>query len=148
MKVPFYGHVKQYQAIKEDIDSNVRLVLESGQYVMGPMLERFEQELAGYHGMKYAVGVGNGTDALWLTFLALGIGPGDECVTTTNTFFATAEAIWIANATAIFVDSDSRTNCIDPSRIEAGHHSQNEGAGARPPIWPMRGHEGDPQDRR
>ena len=63
---------------------------------MGPMLERFEQELAAYHGMKYAVGVANGTDALWLTFLALGIGPGDECVTTTNTFFAIAEAIWIA----------------------------------------------------
>jgi dTDP-4-amino-4,6-dideoxygalactose transaminase len=119
MKVPFYGHVKQYHAIKKEIDSNIQLVLESGQYVMGPMLERFEQELAGYHGMKYAVGVGNGTDALWLTFLALGIGPGDECVTTTNTFFATAEAIWIAKATAVFVDSDSRTNCIDPSRIEA-----------------------------
>src|SRR6476660_1942235 len=86
---------------------------------MGPMLERFERELADYHGMKFAVGVANGTDALWLTFLALGIGPGDECVTTTNTFFATAEAIWIANATAVFVDSDPRTNCIDPSRIEA-----------------------------
>src|SRR5947207_7239896 len=119
MKVPFYGHVKQYHAIKEEIDSNIQRVLESGQYVMGPMLERFEQELADYHGMKYAVGVGNGTDALWLTFLALGIGPGDECVTTTNTFFATAEAIWIANATAVFVDSDPRTNCIDPSRIAA-----------------------------
>src|SRR5690348_10941473 len=119
MKVPFYGHVKQYQAIKDEIDSNIQLVLESGQYVMGPMLERFEQELADYHGMKFAVGVANGTDALWLTFLALGIGPGDECVTTTNTFFATAEAIWIANATAVFVDSDPRTNCIDPSRIEA-----------------------------
>ena len=54
-----------------------------------------------------------------LHFLALGISAGDECVTTTNTFFATAEAIWIANATAVFVDSASRTNCIDPSRIEA-----------------------------
>jgi dTDP-4-amino-4,6-dideoxygalactose transaminase len=69
--------------------------------------------------MKYAVGVGNGTDALWLTFMALGIGPGDECITTTNTFFATAEAIWIANATAVFVDSDPRTHCIDPTKLEA-----------------------------
>jgi dTDP-4-amino-4,6-dideoxygalactose transaminase len=119
MKVPFYGHVKQYRGIKEEIDNNIQGVLESGQYVMGPMLERFEHELADYHGMKYAVGVGNGTDALWLTFLALGIGPGDECITTTNTFFATAEAIWIANATAVFVDSAPRTHCIDPSRIEA-----------------------------
>jgi dTDP-4-amino-4,6-dideoxygalactose transaminase len=119
MKVPFYGHVKQYHAIQPQIDANIREVLESGQYVMGPMLKRFEQEFAAYHGMKYAVGVGNGTDALWLTFLALGIGPGDECITAPNTFFATAEAIWVANATAVFVDSDPRTNCIDPSRIEA-----------------------------
>ena len=119
MNVPFYGHVKQYNNIKAEIDSNLQAVLESGQYVMGPMLKRFEQELAEYHGMKYAVGVGNGTDALWLTFRALGIGGGDECITTTNTFFATAEAVWIANATAVFVDSERKTNCIDPSRIES-----------------------------
>jgi len=119
MQVPFYGHVRQYHNLKAEIDANLQEVLESGQYVMGPMLKRFEQELAAYHGMKYAVGVGNGTDALWLAFLALGIGPGDECITTVNTFFATAEAIWIAGATAVFVDSDPRTNCIDPSLIEA-----------------------------
>jgi dTDP-4-amino-4,6-dideoxygalactose transaminase len=94
-------------------------VLESGQYVMGPMLKRFEQELAAFHGTQCAIGVGNGTDALWLTFKALGIGPGDECITTTNTFFATAEAIWITGATAVFVDSDPRTNCIDATKIEA-----------------------------
>src|SRR5438309_2911251 len=119
MNVPFYGHVKKYHNIKSEIDANIHEVLESGQYVMGPMLKRFEQELAAYHGMKYAVGVGNGTDALWLSFMALGIGPGDECITHPNTFFATAEAIWIAGATAVFVDSDPKTNCIDPSKIEA-----------------------------
>ncbi len=119
MTVSFYGHVRQYHNIKAEIDANIHQVLESGQYVMGPMLKRFEKELADYHGMKYAIGVGNGTDALWLSFMALGIGPGDECITTTNTFFATAEAIWIAGATAVFVDSDPRTNCIDPSKIEA-----------------------------
>jgi dTDP-4-amino-4,6-dideoxygalactose transaminase len=119
MNVGFYGHVRQYHNIQDEIDRNIHDVLESGQYVMGPMLKRFEKELADYHGMKYAVGVGNGTDALWLSFMALGIGPGDECITTTNTFFATAEAIWIAGATAVFVDSDPKTNCIDPARIEA-----------------------------
>ena len=119
MKVSFYGHTRQYHGIQEEIDANIQQVLESGQYVMGPMLNRFEQEFAAYHGMKYAVGVGNGTDALWLGFLALGIGPGDECITTTNTFFATVEAIWIGNATAVLVDSDAKTNCIDPDRIEA-----------------------------
>jgi len=119
MTVPFYGHVRQYRSIQREIDANMQEVIESGQYVMGPMLKRFEKELADFHGLKYAVGVGNGTDALWLTFMALGIGPGDECITTANTFFATAEAIWIAGATAVFVDSDPRTACIDPARIEA-----------------------------
>ncbi|MGO9087999.1 MAG: DegT/DnrJ/EryC1/StrS family aminotransferase [Candidatus Sulfotelmatobacter sp.] len=119
MKVAFYGHVRQYHNIKAEIDANIHAVLESGQYVMGPMLQRFEKELAEFHKTKYAIGVGNGTDALWLTFMALGIGPGDECITTTNTFFATAEAIWIAGATVVFVDSDARTNCIDPAKIEA-----------------------------
>src|SRR5579863_1050077 len=118
MTVPFYGHVKQYHNIKAEIDANIHEVLESGQYVTGPMLKRFEKELADYHGAKYAVGVGNGTDALWLTFMALGIGAGDECITHPNTFFATAEAIWIAGATAVFVDSDPKTNCIDPAKIE------------------------------
>jgi len=119
MSVAFYGHVRQYHNIKAEIDASIREVLESGQYVMGPVLQRFEKELADFHGTKYAIGVGNGTDALWLTFKALGFGLGDECITTTNTFFATAEAIWIAGATAVFVDSDARTNCIDPTRIEA-----------------------------
>ena len=119
MNVGFYGHTRQYHNIQAEIDGNIQEVLESGQYVMGPMLKRFEKQLAAYHGMKYAVGVGNGTDALWLSFLALGIGPGDECITTANTFFATAEAIWIAGATAVFVDSDPKTHCLDPSRVEA-----------------------------
>jgi len=119
LTVPFYGHVRQYHNIKAEIDANIKEVLESGQYVLGPMLKKFEAELAEFHGTKYAIGVGNGTDALWLTFKALGIGPGDECITTTNTFFATAEAIWFTGATVVFVDSDPRTNCIDPSKIEA-----------------------------
>ena len=119
LSVGFYGHVRQYHNIKSEIDAKIHEVLESGQYVLGPMLKKFEEELAEFHGTKYAIGVGNGTDALWLTFLALGIGPGDECITTTNTFFATAEAIWIAGATAVFVDSDPCTNCIDPTKIEA-----------------------------
>jgi len=119
LSVAFYGHVRQYHNIRAEIEASIQEVLESGQYVMGPMLQRFERELADFHGTKYAIGVGNGTDALWLTFKALGIGRGDECITTTNTFFATAEAIWIAGATVVFVDSDARTNCIDPAKIEA-----------------------------
>src|SRR5947209_6161059 len=119
MKVEFYGHVRQYHNIKSEIDENIQTVLESGQYVMGPMLKKFEGELAAYHGAKFAIGLGNGTDAIWLALMALGVGAGDEVITHPNTFFATAEAIWIAGATAVFVDSDPKTGCIDPAKIEA-----------------------------
>jgi len=119
MKVEFYGHVRQYRNLQKEIDANLQQVLLSGQYVMGPMLKRFEEELARYHNTKFAIGVGNGTDAIWLALMALGIGAGDEVITHPNTFFATAEAIWIAGATAVFVDCDPRTKCIDPAKIEA-----------------------------
>lgn len=117
MKVPFYGHVQQYLNIKGEIDAKIQEVLMSGQYVQGPMLKKFEAELAEYAGAKYAIGVGNGTDALWMTFMALGLGPGDELITNANTFFATAEAMWIAGCTAVLVDCDENTRCIDPNAI-------------------------------
>ena len=119
MQVGFYGHVRQYKNIQSEIDGNIQRVLESGEYIQGPMLKQFEKELAAFHGTQHAIGVGNGTDAIWLALMALGIGPGDEVITHPNTFFATAEAIWIAGATAVFVDCDPKTKCIDPSKIEA-----------------------------
>src|SRR3954464_3170017 len=118
MKVEFYGHVRQYRNIQKEIDANIQEVLLSGNYVQGPMLKQFEQELAAFHGVKHAVGTGNGTDSIWLALMAMGIGPGDEVITHPNTFFATAEAIWIAGATAVFVDCDPKTKCIDPKKIE------------------------------
>ncbi len=118
MKVPFYGHAKQYLSIKNEIDAKMQEVILSGQFVQGPMLKKFEEELAAYAGAKYAIGVGNGTDALWLSFMALGLGPGDELITTANTFFATAEAMWIAGCTAVLVDCDPKTKCIDPAAVE------------------------------
>src|SRR5579864_7885898 len=118
-KVGFYGHIRQYHNLQAALNTAIHEVLESGQYVQGPALKRFEDELAAYAGSKYAIGVGNGTDALWLTFMALGLGKGDEVITNANTFFATAEAIWIAGATAVFVDCDPKTKCIDPAKIEA-----------------------------
>src|SRR6478609_2228222 len=119
MQVSFYGHVRQYKNIQTEIDANIRRVLESGEYVQGPMLKQFEQEFAAFHGAKHAIGTGNGTDAIWLTLMAMGIGPDDEVITHANTFFATAEAIWIAGATAVLVDCDPKTKCIDPAKIEA-----------------------------
>ena len=119
MNVPFYGHTRQYHAIKGEIDANIQKVLESGQYVQGPMLKQFETELAAYTGKKHAIGVGNGTDAIWLTMMALGLKAGDEVITQANTFFATAEAIWIAGGKAVLVDCDGDTRCIDPQAAAA-----------------------------
>jgi UDP-2-acetamido-2-deoxy-ribo-hexuluronate aminotransferase len=117
MKVPFYGHDRQYLSIKEEIDAKMQEVILSGKFVQGPMLKKFEEELAAYAGTRHAVGVGNGTDALWLSFLALGLEPGDELITNANTFFATAEAMWIAGCTAVLVDCDPQTKCLDPDAV-------------------------------
>src|SRR5262249_39301895 len=119
MKVPFYGHVRQYHDIQRELDDAIRSVLESGQYVMGPGLAAFEQQLAAYFGMVHAVGVNSGPDALWLGLLALRIRPGDEIIPPANTFFATAEAIWIVDAKAVLVDCDARTRNLDPAAVEA-----------------------------
>ncbi|MEI7947826.1 MAG: aminotransferase class I/II-fold pyridoxal phosphate-dependent enzyme, partial [bacterium] len=119
MKVGFYGHVRQYQNIKGEIDANMQEVLMSGNYVGGPVLARFEEQAKAYFGSKYAIGVGNGTDAIWLCLMALGVGPGDEVITHANTFFATAEAVWIAGAKVVLVDCDPKTKNICPVAIEA-----------------------------
>lgn len=119
MKVGFYGHVRQYENIKGEIDANIAEVLNSGKYVMGPMGAKFEKELAAYMGTKYAIGVGNGTDAIWLSLMALGIGKGDEVITHANTFFATAEAAWIAGCKVVLVDCDPKTKNLDPALVEA-----------------------------
>jgi len=119
VKVPFYGHVRQYHNLKAEIDKAIVDVLESGAYTMGPAVKKFEGELAAHMGMKHAIGLNSGTDALWLAFIALGIGKGDEVITTSNTFFATAESIWLVGATPVFVDVDPKTRNIDVTKIEA-----------------------------
>jgi UDP-2-acetamido-2-deoxy-ribo-hexuluronate aminotransferase len=127
VNVPFYGHTRQYHNVKGEIDANIAKVLESGQYVMGPMLKQFEAELAQYTGRKHAIGVGNGTDAISLTLLALGLKPGDEVITHANTFFATAEAVWMAGGKVVLVDCDETTRCIDPRAIAAAITPKTKG---------------------
>ena len=127
VKAPFYGHVRQYRSIQKELDEAILRVLESNQYVMGPALKAFEGDLARYFGSKHAIGVGNGTDALWLTFMALGLKPGDEVITNANTFFATAEAVWIAGGKVVLVDCDKRTRNIDPAKVEAAITPRTKG---------------------
>ena len=118
-QVDFYGHVRQYHNLKAEIDAAILEVLESGSYVLGPKLTQFEADLAKYCNTKEAVGLNSGTDALILVLKALGVGPGDEVITTSNTFFATAEAVWLVGATPVFVEIEPKTCNIDPKLIEA-----------------------------
>jgi dTDP-4-amino-4,6-dideoxygalactose transaminase len=119
MQVPFVSLDRQYRELREELMAAFDRVGSSGMYIMGPELERFEAEAAAFCGTNYALGIGDGSAALFLSLKALGIGPGDEVITHPNTFFATAEAIWIAGATAVFVDCDPVTKCIDAAKIGA-----------------------------
>ncbi len=117
--IPFLDLKAQYRSIKAELDAAVLHVLESAAYVLGPEVKAFEDEFAAFCDAKHAVGVNNGTSALHLALLAVGVGPGDEVITTPHTFVATVAAIRYTGARPIFVDIDPRSFTIDPSPIEA-----------------------------
>ncbi|WP_373500728.1 DegT/DnrJ/EryC1/StrS family aminotransferase [Desulfococcus sp.] len=119
MTVPFLDLKSQYESIKNEIDNAIQDVVKSCAFAGGPFVEKFEQEWAAYCHCKHAVGVSNGTDALWTALLASGVGPGDEVVTVPNTFIATAEAISFCGAHPVFVDIDERTFNMDPAKLKA-----------------------------
>ncbi len=114
----FIDLAAQYQSSKEKIDERIHRVLEHGQYIMGPEVSELERNLEDYLGVKHAITCGNGTDALTLAMMALGIKDGDAVFCPTFTFFASAEAIAFHNATPIFVDSDTDTFNICPDDLE------------------------------
>ncbi len=118
MKVPFLDLKAPYQTLRQPLHAAIDAVLESAAFAGGPFVARFEEEFAAYCGAPYAVGVGNGTDALWLVMLALGIGRGDEVITVPNTFIATAEAISLCGATPVFVDVDQVTYTLQPDALQ------------------------------
>jgi dTDP-4-amino-4,6-dideoxygalactose transaminase len=118
MKIPILDLQAQYNSIKSEVDAAVKRVIDSQHFILGPEVESFEKEVAAYCDTKYAVGVASGTDALILALRALGIGEGDEVITTPFTFFATAESISIVGAKPVFVDIDPKTYCINPELIE------------------------------
>lgn len=118
-KIEFIDLKAQYRALKSDIDARIHKVLDHGQYIMGPEVVELEQKLAAYTGSKHCITCSSGTEALLMSMMALGIGPGDEVITTPFTFAATAEMIVLAGATPVFVDIERDTCLIDVSRIEA-----------------------------
>lgn len=118
MVIPFVDLTRQYQKIKKEILSATQRVYEKGRFILGEEVSAFEKEFSHYCGVQYGVGVGSGTDALFLALKAAGIGEGDEVVTVANSFVSTALAISFAGAKPLFVDIDPRTYTMDPNCLE------------------------------
>ncbi len=119
MTVPLLDLKAQYETIRGDIAAALERVIESQHFILGPEVESLEREIAAYSGVAHAVGVSSGTDAILLALTALGVGPGDEIVTTPYTFIATCSCIARLGARAVFVDIDPRSYNMDVSGVEA-----------------------------
>lgn len=109
----------QYQRLKSDIDAAIQRVLDHGQYILGPEVAELEGKLAAYTGARHCISVANGTDALQIALMALGVGPGDEVITPGFTYIATAETVALLRAKPVYVDIDERTYNLDPAQLEA-----------------------------
>ncbi|MGI6685265.1 MAG: DegT/DnrJ/EryC1/StrS family aminotransferase [Bacillota bacterium] len=116
--IPILDLKEQYVSIKNEIDQSLEKVLAGGSYILGQNVAALEEEIAQYCGVKFGIGVGNGTDALLLALMAFGVEAGDEVITTPYTFFATTEAVSWLGATPIFVDIDPKTYNMDVKKIE------------------------------
>lgn len=116
--IPAMNVARQYETLKDELDAAALAVLHSGQYILGKSVEDFEKTFADYCGVKYAIGVGNGTDALMMALKACGIKPGDEVITTAMSFIATAEAIAAIGAVPVFADCTKDTYILDPTEVE------------------------------
>ena len=117
MQVPFLDLKSHHAPMLTEISGAIRDVIESNAFAGGPFVDRFEEDFAAYCNASYAIGLGSGTEALWLTLMALGVGPGDDVITVPNTFMATAEAISYCGARPVFVDVDERTYTLDPDAL-------------------------------
>ena len=118
VEIPFVDLKTQYKSIKSEIDTAISDVLSSSAFIGGPFVKAFENAFAAFCGVRNCIGVGNGTDALFLALKAMGIGMGDEVITAANSFIATPEAITMSGARVVFVDIHPDTYNIDPARIE------------------------------
>src|SRR5579859_3528614 len=119
VQVPFLDLRVQHEPLMPELIEAFRQVTEASAFAGGPFVAEFEQEFAAFCRTRYALGVGSGSDALWLSLVALGLRPGDEVITTPNSFMATAEAISLCGARPVFVDIDEQTYTMDPTQLEA-----------------------------
>ena len=115
----FIDLAAQQARIKKQIDANIEQVLSHGQYILGPEVAELEDKLAAYCGAKHCIGVANGTDALQIALMALGVGAGDEVITPGFTYIATAETVALLGAKPVYVDIVEQTYNLDPAKLEA-----------------------------
>ena len=115
----FIDLAAQQKRIKTEIDQGIANVLAHGKYILGPEVAELEEKLATYTGAKYCITCANGTDALQIAQMALGIGPGDEVITPGFTYIATAETVALLGAKPVYVDIDPVTYNLDPAKLEA-----------------------------
>ncbi|HQO57158.1 MAG TPA: DegT/DnrJ/EryC1/StrS family aminotransferase [Candidatus Omnitrophota bacterium] len=118
MNVPFVDFSGQYDAIRDEIDVNLKAVFRKGNFILGQEEKQFEEDFARYCGARYAVGVNSGTDALFLALTSLDIGGGDEVILPTHTFIATALCVSYAGATPVFVDVDETTYNMSSASLQ------------------------------
>lgn len=118
-KIPYFDLKRQFKGLKSEITSEISQIMESGQFILGERVQRFEQAFAKYLGAKHAIGVASGTDALILAFRALGIGKGDEVIVPSYTYTATVFGFMHHGAEPVFVDIDPKNFCLNPSLIES-----------------------------
>jgi dTDP-4-amino-4,6-dideoxygalactose transaminase len=119
IKVPFLDLKSHHAPMLDEINRAIHEVIECSAFAGGPFVADFEQDFAAYCHVPYALGVGSGTEALWLSLLACGVGPGDEVITVPSTFMATAEAITYCGARPVFVDVDERTYTMNPEALQS-----------------------------
>ena len=118
-EIPFIDLKSQYAALKQDIDARIHRVLDHGQYIMGPEVRELEEALQNWSGAGHCITVASGTEALLISLMALGIGPGDEVITSPFTFAATAEVIVLVGATPVFVDVEADTANLNVALVKA-----------------------------
>lgn len=118
MKIPFLDLKAHHDPLRKELDLAISRVIDANAFAGGPFVADFERHFASYCGARFAIGLGNGTDALWLALLAQGVVPGDEVITVPSTFMATAEAISYCGARPVFVDVDEFTYTLDPDQLE------------------------------
>src|SRR6186997_2327401 len=119
MHVPLFDTKAPLAPLRGEIDAAMTRVIDSGAFILGPEVQAFEDEFAAYCGASHAVGVANGTDALTIALRALGVGPGDDVVVPSFTFYASAEAIPPTGARPVFCDVDPETFCVTPETVRA-----------------------------